>query len=54
MQGYLSAKFHTHRSGTFKDIVETRSVISVEETREKLGLPILGTSIHQSVEEGGP
>ena len=45
MQGYLSTKFQTQRSSNFGDITEIVTGISAEEIG-KLGLPVLGASLH--------
>ena len=45
MQGYLNAMFQTHRSSNFRDTIEKATSIFAEEI-EKLGLPVLGASLH--------
>ena len=47
-------KFHIFRSKKIGVIAETISVNFVEETGEKIGLLVPGTSLHLSVKEGGP
>ena len=51
---YIRTKFQTNRSKNVRDIVETRSDNYAEETGEKLGLSVLGISLHQPVEKWGP